>query len=308
MSKSVLIFGISGFAGRYLAEEFHEWGYEVSGSDLLRNAYTPDYVRFFQGDLLDGERVRNIIGSINPSYIVNLAAISSVGASWEIPAETLNINVTGTINILEAARMQAELPKVLLIGSSEEYAASDKPLNEQSELNANNPYGISKVTQERFAELYRRRYGMKITCVRPFNHTGVGQKDSFVLPGFCRQAAEIEKSGKAGVINVGNLSVKRDFSHVKDIVRAYRMIMESDECITYNVGSGTAYGLDEMLGFVIGLSSREIRVEIDKSRLRPVDTPVVCCDRSLIEQKLGWKPRYTVFDALKEMYEYYCKG
>ncbi len=149
---------------------------------------------------------------------------------------------------------------------------------------------------------------MKITCVRPFNHTGVGQKDSFVLPGFCRQAAEIEKSGKAGVINVGNLSVKRDFSHVKDIVRAYRMIMESDECITYNVGSGTAYGLDEMLGFIIGMSSREIRIEIDKSRFRPVDTPIVRCDRSLIERRLGWKPRYTVFDALKEMFEYYCKG
>lgn len=303
MQKTVLIFGILGFVGRYLAEEFHTNGYEVFGSDLHNDANIPDYVNFYACNLLDGESVCNIIGRIKPSHIVNLAAISSVGASWNIPQDTMNVNVIGAINILEVARKQANLPRVMFIGSSEEYAASDKPLNEQSELNANNPYGISKVTQERFAELYRKQYGMKVYCVRPFNHTGVGQKDSFVLPSFCKQVAEIEKSGKPGMIKVGNLSVKRDFSHVKDIVRAYRMIIESDKCTTYNVGSGTAYGLDEMLQFIIELSSQDIRVEVDKDRFRPVDTPIVCCDRSLIERELGWKPEFTVFEALREMYE-----
>jgi GDP-4-dehydro-6-deoxy-D-mannose reductase len=218
------------------------------------------------------------------------------------------VNVVGALNIMEAARKLDAMPKVMFIGSSEEYEVSDKPVSEKNALNANNPYGISKVTQERFAALYREQYGMKVYCVRPFNHTGVGQKDSFVLPSFCKQVAEIEKSGKAGIIKVGNLAAKRDFSHVKDIVRAYRMIIGNGDCTKiYNVGYGTAYGLDEILEYIVSLSGQNITVEIDPERFRPVDTPVICCDRSLIKTELGWEPEYSVFDALKEMFEYYTK-
>ena len=116
----------------------------------------------------------------------------------------------------------------------------------------------------------------------------------------------IEKSGKSGVIKVGNLKVKRDFSHVKDIVRAYRMIVESDNCEQiYNGGSGVAYSLEDMLSYVIALSKQPITVEIDQSRIRPTDQPVICCDRKLIENDVGWKPEYNVFDALNELFQYY---
>lgn len=196
----------------------------------------------------------------------------------------------------------------MFVGSSEEYVISDSPMNEDRQLNASNPYGISKVTQEQFAKLYKEQYGLKIYCVRPFNHTGVGQRDSFVLPSFCKQVAEIEKSGNSGKIKVGNLSVKRDFSHVKDIVRAYRMIVESENCdLIYNVGSGTAYSLEDMLQYIITMSSQKIEIEADHSRFRPTDQPVICCDYNLIKTELGWEPQYTVFDALKEMLEYYRK-
>ena len=237
--------------------------------------------------------------------IINLAAISSVGLSWKIPQKTMEVNVIGALNILEASRKQENKPKVMFIGSSEEYAPSDKPLNEDSPLNANNPYGISKLTQERYAELYRNQYGMKVYCVRPFNHTGIGQKETFVLPSFCKQVAEIEKSGKPGTIKVGNLDAIRDFSDVRDIVKAYKLIIESNDCETiYNVGSGNAYSLRELLDYIISLSSQKIDVVIDLKKYRPIDTPYVCCDNILLKNKFSFSFKYNIFDSLKEIFIY----
>lgn len=301
----VLIFGASGFVGPYLAKEFEEHGYEVVGTDIKETNAMP----FKFADILDAGSVERVIRETVPDMIVNLAAVSSVGQSWNIPQTTVSVNVIGALNISEAARRLENSPKILFVGSSEEYETSDKPISERYPLSANNPYGISKAAQERFAQVYRERFGMKIYCVRPFNHTGVGQSDSFVLPSFCKQVAQIEKSGKPGVIKVGNLSAKRDFSHVKDVVRAYRMILESDDCETvYNVGSGMAHGLDDMLNYILKFSRQEITVEVDPERFRPVDTPIICCDNTLIREKLGWKPQLSVFDALREMVEVYINS
>ena len=302
----VLIFGAGGFVGSYLCKEFLNNGYKVSGTDKGEGSALPSEVDFYKIDLMQADEVEKLIGQIQPDIIVNLAAISSVGASWNMPQATMAINVIGALNIMEAARKSEQKPRILFVGSSEEYVISENPLDENTQLNANNPYGISKVTQEQFAKLYREQYGLKIYCVRPFNHTGIGQRDSFVLPSFCKQVAEIDKSGKDGKIQVGNLKVKRDFSHVKDVVRAYRMIVESDNCNQiYNVGSGNAYSLEDMLTYIIGLSDQNIEIEVDQNRIRPTDQPVICCDRSLIGKELGWKPQYDVYDALKEMFDYY---
>ena len=307
--KKVLIFGIGGFVGPYLAQEFMDEGYIVYGSDLVKGARLQDEVQFFQADLLHAESVHNIIHQVQPNIIINLAAVSSVGQSWKIPQKTIEVNIVGTLNILEATKEMASMPKILLIGSSEEYDVSDKPINELTILRANNPYGISKVAQERFANIYKVQYGMQIYHVRPFNHTGVGQNDTFVLPSFCKQAAEIEKSGKPGVIKVGNLMARRDFGHVKDLMHAYRLIVESPYCDTvYNVGTGHAHSLREMLNYIISLCTQPIKVEVDPSRVRPIDNPVICCDYSKIKAELGWEPQYKVFDALKEMFNYYLEN
>ena len=304
----VLIFGAGGFVGSYLCKEFLNNGYKVSGTDKGEGSALPSEVDFYKTDLMQADEVEKLIGQIQPDIIVNLAAISSVGASWNMPQTTMAINVIGALNIMEAARKSEQKPRILFVGSSEEYVISENPLDENTQLNANNPYGISKVTQEQLAKLYREQYGLKIYCVRPFNHTGIGQRDSFVLPSFCKQVAEIDKSGKDGKIQVGNLKVKRDFSHVKDVVRAYRMIVESDNCNQiYNVGSGNAYSLEDMLTYILGLSNQHIEIEVDQNRIRPTDQPVICCDRSLIGKELGWEPQYNVYDALKEMYEYYAR-
>lgn len=306
--EKVLIFGVGGFVGSYLSREFIEHGYAVIGTDKTRSSILPSEVGFYESDLLETEAVEGLVNKIQPDIIVNLAAISSVGASWSIPQTTMQVNVVGALNIMEAARKSERKPKILFVGSSEEYLISDFPMNEDRQLNASNPYGISKVTQEQFAKLYREQYGLKIYCVRSFNHTGVGQRESFVLPSFCKQVAEIEKSGKPGVMKVGNLKVKRDFSHVKDIVRAYRLIVESDNCeLTYNVGSGITHSLEDMLQYIVGLSSQKIKIEVDQSRFRLTDQPVVYCDYNLIKTELGWEPQYTVFDALNEMFENFIK-
>lgn len=305
----VLIFGAGGFVGSYLCKEFLNNGYKVSGTDKGEGSALPSEVDFYKTDLMQADEVKKLIGQIQPDIIVNLAAISSVGASWNMPQTTIAINVIGALNIMEAARKSEQKPRILFVGSSEEYVISENPLDENTQLNANNPYGISKVTQEQLAKLYREQYGLKIYCVRPFNHTGIGQRDTFVLPSFCKQVAEIDKSGKDGKIQVGNLKVKRDFSHVKDVVRAYRMIVESDNCNQiYNVGSGNAYSLEDMLTYIIGLSDQNIEIEVDQNRIRPTDQPVICCDRSLIGKELGWEPQYNVYDALREMYESYRNG
>lgn len=281
----------------------------MSGTDKGEGSALPSEVDFYKTDLMQADEVKKLIGQIQPDIIVNLAAISSVGASWNMPQTTMAINVIGALNIMEAARKSEQKPRILFVGSSEEYVISENPLDENTQLNANNPYGISKVTQEQLAKLYREQYGLKIYYVRPFNHTGIGQRDTFVLPSFCKQVAEIDKSGKDGKIQVGNLKVKRDFSHVKDVVRAYRMIVESDNCNQiYNVGSGNAYSLEDMLTYIIGLSDQNIEIEVDQNRIRPTDQPVICCDRSLIGKELGWEPQYNVYDALREMYESYRNG
>jgi len=307
--EKVLIFGIGGFVGSYLANEFIEHGYVVSGTDKNKGNMLPKSVSFYETDLLDSQVVLALIETEQPDIIINLAAISSVGASWNIPQTTIMVNVVGVLNILEAARKVEKKPKILLIGSSEEYAVSEFPMNEDRPLNASNPYGISKVTQEQFAKMYKEKYGLKIYYVRSFNHTGVGQRDSFVLPSWCKQVAEIEKSKRPGVLKVGNLKIRRDFSHVKDIVRAYRIIVESDNCnLIYNVGSGISHSLEDILQYIVRLSTLKIEIEIDQSRIRPTDQEVICCDYHLIKTELGWEPKYTVFDALKEIYGHYLAG
>lgn len=304
--KRILVLGVGGFVGKYLARELLSHNYVVFGSDIGEKAALPEKVEYKCADLLDTDSVRHLFCAVRPDAVINLAAISSVGASWENPQKTIAVNVIGALNVLEAARNCEARPKVMFIGSSEEYLPADEPLGENAGLDANNPYGVSKIAQENFARIYRDRYHMEVCCVRPFNHTGVGQRDTFVLPSFCRQAAEIEKSGKPGTIKVGNLEARRDFSDVRDIVRAYRMIIEDKDCKTiYNIGSGKVYGLREMLDYVISLSRQKITVEIDPLKFRPVDTPVICCDNSLIKKNIGWEPEHNVFETLREMFEYY---
>ncbi len=303
MSGTVLIFGAGGFVGPWLAREFLSVGYRTVGCDLRASDAFPAEADFRTADLLDPEATKALMAEVRPDIAVNLAAVSSVALSWQRPRETLEVNVLGAVNLLEAARSLDKKPRLLMAGSGEVYAPSETPLSEDAPLDAASPYAISKAAQEQLAAMYRERWGVPTLRVRAFNHTGPGQSEAFVLPGFAAQAAAVAASGKPGVIRVGNLDVRRDFSHVADVVRAYRLIAEKGDCrLVYNVGSGVARPLRELLDALIAMTGAEIRVETDPARLRPVDNPVVCCDSRRLRETLGWKPEKTVFDALRELY------
>lgn len=301
--KKVLITGAGGFVGKYIIEEFKKQNYEIIACDINKKQVFEDDIKYYDMNILDKQVVEKIIEDCQPDYLINLAAISSVGLSWSIPDKTIEVNVVGTLNLLDAVKKHCSKCKILLIGSSEEYESKDTPLKETDTVNANNPYGISKVTQENFAKLYSEKYGLNIVCTRSFNHTGVGQLDQFVIPSFCKQVAEIDKTHKPGKIFVGNLSAYRDISDVKDIVKVYRKLLENDtDELIYNVGSGKAHKIEDILKYIVSLSSQEIEIVIDKDKIRPVDTPYICCDNTKTSRYFD---NTDIKITIKEMYEYY---
>ena len=301
--KKVLITGACGFVGNYLIKEFKENNYTVVACDINKGDNVDNDVLYYDMNILDKQRIEKVLEECMPDYIINLAAISSVGLSWNIPDKTMEVNVIGTINILEAVRKIIPNSKVLLIGSSEEYIQKNEPLKEEDQVNANNPYGISKIAAENIAKMYNERYGMNIVCTRSFNHTGVGQADNFAIPSFCKQVAEIDKTGTSGKIFVGNLSAYRDISDVRDVVKVYRALLENDtKELVYNVGSGKSYQMEELLKYIVSLSSQEIEISVDEDKVRKVDTPYICCDNS---KTACYFDGTDIRDTIKAMYEFY---
>lgn len=302
--KKVLITGAGGFVGSYLIKEFKDNGYDIIACDINKKDSIDKEVTYYDMDILNEEVVKEVLKETMPDYLINLAAISSVGLSWKIPQKTIEVNTIGTLNILEAVKENCPNCKVMLIGSSEEYEQKEEPLKEEDTVNANNPYGISKIAAENFAKMYKQRYNMKIVCTRSFNHTGIGQTDTFAIPSFCKQVAEIEKSGKDGKIYVGNLSAFRDISDVKDVVKTYRMLLENEtEDLIYNVGSGKAYKIEELLEYIISLSNQKIEIIIDEEKYRKIDTPYICCNNSKTAKYFDGTD---IKDTIKAMYDNFC--
>lgn len=304
----VLIIGINGFVGTHLYNELEKNGYECYGTYLNNNDFCNNCTNIYNLDILNKKNVLQVLNEIRPQYIINLAAISSVKLSWSIPQKTFEVNVNGTINILDAIRELDLKARVLLIGSSEQYGKIDysNAVNENSELNALNPYGISKTTQEKIAKLYVDAYGMDIMMVRAFNHIGPGQDKGFVVSDFASQLIEIEKGNIEPVIKVGNLSAERDFTDVRDVVRAYRYILEKGiKGQVYNVGSNRTIKIQKILDILIKECKVEVKVEIDNCKLRPIDTPKIECNNTKLKKDTGWDLQYSINESLIDILEYW---
>ena len=302
-----LITGVNGFVGNYLSKYLVEQGYTVYGTVIEDNVIMEN-VNIKKMNLLNKEEVMETIKSINPDTIYHLAGQSAVGLSWKNPTLTMDVNINGTINLLDVVRENNIDTKVLIIGSSDEYGIikpEDCPIGEEHVLNPTSPYAISKMTQEQIAKLYINSYNMNLIMVRAFNHIGPKQSKNFVVSDFASKIAEIEK-GAEPVIRVGNLEAYRDFTDVRDITRGYVMLMENGTIgELYNIGSGNPYKIQDILDILLSLSNTKIKVEIDPERLRPSDVPIIQCNNSKIKSHINWVPQYDIKNTLKDTLNYW---
>ena len=304
MPGRVLVLGSNGFVGGWLAKELSARGWDVLGSDVADASAHDDYAWYRPCDVLDASGLARLIREARPDAVVNLAAVSSVGQSWRNPRLTMEVNVMGTLNLLEVARASQAPPRLLLVGSSEQYSPSNEPLRESDPIDASNPYGMSKATQEQVALLYAREWDVPVCLTRSFNHTGPGQAPTFVLPAWCNQVAAIERTGEPGTLHVGNLHVARDFSDVRDVCRAYAMILESDLVgEVLNVGSGKAHTLRDLARQICSFARVPVSIAVDPRLVRDVDVPTICGDATKIRELVGWEPTRELTDTLRQMYE-----
>jgi GDP-4-dehydro-6-deoxy-D-mannose reductase len=312
----VLITGITGMAGSHLAEYLVGRGdCEVHGTLRWRSnreniTSLEKEVTFHECELRDPYAVTRLLRDIRPDRIYHLASQSNVAASWIAPRETLVNNITAQLNILESLKLLDQMEtRVHIAGSSEEYGmvqADELPVKESNPLRPISPYGVSKVAQDTMAYQYYQNYGLHIVRTRCFNHTGPRRSDSFATSSFARQIVEIEMKLKEPVIHVGNLQARRDFTDIRDVVRAYHMALERCEPgSVYNIGSGIATSLQQILNLLLTMSRMVIRVKQDGSRMRPSDVPVLVAYTGAFRTKTGWSPEISLEKSLLDLKEYW---
>jgi GDP-4-dehydro-6-deoxy-D-mannose reductase len=296
-----LITGSRGFVGQYLAAELSANGYIVSGIDLTEDENTKSV------DLLDIRAVRDYVNAIQPDVLFHLAAQAAIPLSWKDPQKTFELNVIGTINLLETVRMEKRACRVVIVGSADQYGAisSAEAISEDMALRPQNPYAASKKAQEDMALIYAKFYSMDICLTRSFNHSGPGQKPGFLIPDLCHGITQVEQ-GKTSCMKIGNTEAIRDFTDVRDIVKAYRLICEKGiKGEIYNVGSGKGRKVRDVLDALVGMAYCEIPVQPDIDRMRVSDTPVLVCDNTKLKRHTGWEPLLSFEQALKDSLEYY---
>lgn len=295
-----LITGSQGFVGRYMREELEENGYETVGMDLQPGENT------IQADLLNAGRLSKVVYEIRPDIVIHLAGQANAACSWKFPQRTMEMNVIGSINLMESVRALDPSIRMVMIGSSHQYGAlgeKGKLVREDFELKPQTPYAISKTAQEEMARIYVDAYRMNICMTRSFNHCGAGQKEGFLIPDFAAGIVRVEK-GFQPALRVGNLAARRDFTHVRDVVRAYRLIAEKGMAgEAYNVGSGKTHSAQEILDNLRAMAKCHVPVEQAPDKMRPSDTAVICCDYSKITKQTGWEPEISMEMILQEILE-----
>lgn len=304
----VLITGATGFVGNHLASHLHTMRPDATlyGTKFFATETSNEHITTtFQIDLKDYERVRDLLVDCQPDYIYHLAAQAFVPRSFEAPWETLENNIRSQLNLIQACIELGIRPRMLIISSAEIYGAVDAtrmPITIDTPMRPTNPYSVSKVTQDMLGLQYYLSHQMPIMRARAFNHIGPGQNTRFVAPAFATQIAKIEVNQQEPFIYVGNIEAQRDFTDVRDIVRAYQLITEQGQAgQAYNIASGKAYSIQYLLDTLLSYSDIEIEIRVDEARLRPVDVPVILGDYSQLNQDTGWKPTISFEGTLKDV-------
>jgi GDP-4-dehydro-6-deoxy-D-mannose reductase len=310
----VLITGVEGFVGSHLAEYLLQQHVDVVGTRLSDGPDDPALrsgITVHTLDILHREQVRQILHTVSPDRIIHLAAQSFVPASVRDPITTFQVNVNGSLNILETVRelhdANAHTPHLLLVSTGEVYGKQrGQPVSEESPLRPANPYASSKVAADMIAQQYSRTFELPITVVRPFNHVGPGQAPSFVCSNFARQFAQILEGGQEPVLHVGNLEASRDFTDVRDVVRAYWKLFDRTTSDTvFNVCSGTSTTIGEVLSILMSVTGTHVTVKQDAERMRSYDTTKVVGDNSRLRAATGWAPQIPLKQSLTDLVAYW---
>jgi GDP-4-dehydro-6-deoxy-D-mannose reductase len=317
----VLITGLTGMAGSHLAEYLLDQGnVEVHGT--LRWRSNREYIASIENDVIlhecelrDPYAVLRLLQEVAPERIYHLASQSNVAASWNSPRATLTNNITAQLNIFEAVRhLDLMDTRIHVAGSSEEYGLvyeEELPVKELNPFRPLSPYAVSKVTQDTLAYQYYMSYGLRVVRTRAFNHTGPRRGDVFVTSNFAKQIVEIETGKRDPVIFVGNLASKRDFVDIRDVVRAYVLALEHCKPgSVFNVGSGTAYSIKQVLDMLLDMTEITIEVRKDPARIRPSDVPVMVSDSTKFREETGWHPEIPFEQTLYDLLQYWrdCLG
>jgi len=314
MSKKALITGIAGFVGSHLAELLLSEGYEVYG--LCRPRSKMDHIDAIKSklyledaDLLDSHSLYTTINKIKPDYIFHLAAQSFVPTSWGSPAVTLEVNIVGSANVFEAVRQVGIDPVIQIACSSEEYGLvhpDEVPIKETNPLRPLSPYAVSKLAMDYLGYQYFESYKMRIIRTRGFNHTGPRRGDTFAESTFAKQIALIEKGKQEPVIYVGNLTASRDYTDVRDMVRAYLLaVTKCDPGEVYNIATGKAIKIADVLSMMLGMSKVKVEIKEDPKRMRPSDVPILIGDNSKFVAKTGWKPEIPFTKTAEDLLNYW---
>jgi len=311
----VLITGVTGFVGSHLAEYCLEGGdVELYGAVRWRSRmdnveHFVDRMTLIDCDFRDAVAVKRCLEEVKPDYLFHLAAQSFVPTSWKAPVETVVTNMVGEINLFEAIRELGIDTRMQVAGSSEEYGMvyeDEIPIKETNPLRPLSPYGVSKVGQDLLGYQYHQSYGLHIIRTRAFNHTGPRRGDVFVSSNFSKQIAMIEKGKQEPVIHVGNLEARRDFTDVRDIVKAYWLALEKGvPGEVYNLGSGNDISIRELLDRLLNLTSLEIEVRQDPDRMRPSDVMILKADTTKFRELTGWTPEIKLDKTLEDLLNYW---
>ncbi|MBX7257027.1 MAG: GDP-mannose 4,6-dehydratase [Candidatus Hydrogenedentes bacterium] len=305
MSKVALVTGASGFAGSYLSEYLKSQGWDV------RRAVNPDAaedVDAFPCDITDADRVRRLVKwACDATHVFHLAAVTFVPFSSRNPADTMAVNVEGTILLASALREVNAAARMVFVGSAAVYGIPESlPITESHRISPREPYAISKAAADAYCEYLSRGENVDIVRARPFNHSGPGQPETFVLSSFAKQIADIEAGRAEPVIHVGNIDTARDFLHVSDVVRAYELLaLKGVVGEAYNICSGRAHTVRDALDMLLGQSKASISVRVDPDRLRAVDIPVVYGSHERLTQCTGWTPSVTFEEMLMDLLAYW---
>ncbi len=309
----VLITGINGFVGNYLAEYLLAQGHhELWGLTRAPGRLAPalaERVTEVHADLSDAEATMRAIVAARPAVIYHLAGQPFVPESFRDPAGTLSTNTLGALHIFLSLIELRSPTRVLVIGTNEEYGKiteGDLPINEQTPLRPANPYGVSKAAQGLLALQYHLSHALDTIRVRPFTHIGPRQNERFVTASFARQIARIELGLQPPIVQVGNLSAQRDFTDVRDMVRAYALIVAHGEAgAVYNVGAGQAVMIRELLDLLLEASSTRVEVHLNPELMRPIDIPLVVCDATRLREQTGWAPQIPLRQTMRDILDYW---